>query len=88
MQKVNAIEKLQQVLPPVGQTRFHTLNYERGVRDALQFVLDKKMLSRESKSLRILPILKPSSTANSPSRNSLLSMSFQRKGWQVSVFPP
>ena len=47
MQKVNAIEKLQQVLPPVGQTRFHTLNYERGVRDALQFVLDKKMLSRE-----------------------------------------
>ena len=47
MQKVNDIEKVEQALPPAGQTRFHTLSYERGVRDALQFVLAKDVLSRE-----------------------------------------
>ena len=47
MQKVSDIEKVEQALPPAGQTRFHTLSYERGVRDALQFVLDKGKPSRE-----------------------------------------
>ena len=47
MQKVINIEKVEQALPPAGQTRFHTLSYERGVRDALQFVLDKGKPSRE-----------------------------------------
>jgi len=46
MQKKENVEKVEQVLPPAGQTRFHTLGYERGVRDALRFVLGKEV-SRE-----------------------------------------
>ena len=42
MQKVADVNKVLEALPPKNASRFHQLNYEDGVRDALQWVLEQE----------------------------------------------